>query len=87
MGSRGTPNPAAFFMGIGWKKSMEEKQVENPVKADKPKRKMPKSPGRRRMLEGGFVRVCVSMSAKDREKLRILGGSEWIRQVIRKAKI
>lgn len=74
-------------MEIGWKKGMEEKQVENPVKADKPKRKMPKSPGRRRMLEGGFVRVCVSMSPKDREKLRILGGSEWIRQVIRKAKI
>ncbi len=66
---------------------MEEKQVENPAKADKPKRKMPKSPGRRRMLEGGFVRVCVSMSSKDREKLRILGGSEWIRRMIRKAEV
>lgn len=66
---------------------MEEKRLENPSKVDKPTRKMPKSPGRRRTLEGGFVRVCVSMSAKDREKLRILGGSEWIRQVIRTAKI
>ena len=66
---------------------MEEKQVENPAKADKPRRKMPKSPGRRRMLEGGFVRVCVSMSPKDREKLRILGGSEWIRRMIRKTEV
>ena len=66
---------------------MEEKRLENPAKADKPTRKMPRSPGRRRTLEGGFVRVCVSMSAKDREKLRILGGSEWIRQMIRKAKV
>ena len=87
MESRGTPKSCGFFHGDRLEKGMEEKQVENPVKADKPKRKMPKSPGRRRMLEGGFVRVCVSMSAKDREKLRILGGSEWIRQVIRAAKI
>lgn len=66
---------------------MDEKQLVMQKQNSKPKRKMPKSPGRRRMLEGGFVRVCVSMSAKDREKLRILGGSEWIRQVIRKAKV
>lgn len=66
---------------------MDEKQFVTQKQNSKPKRKMPKSPGRRRMLEGGFVRVCVSMSPKDREKLRILGGSEWIRQVIRKAKI
>lgn len=66
---------------------MDEKQLVTQKQNSKPTRKMPKSPGRRRMLEGGFVRVCVSMSAKDREKLRILGGSEWIRQVIRAAKI
>ena len=66
---------------------MDEKQLVMQKQNSKPKRKMPKSPGRRRTLEGGFVRVCVSMSAKDREKLRILGGSEWIRQMIRKAKV
>ena len=66
---------------------MDEKQLVMQQQHSKPKRKMPKSPGRRRTLEGGFVRVCVSMSAKDREKLRILGGSEWIRQMIRKAKV
>lgn len=66
---------------------MDEKQLVMQKQNSKPTRKMPKSPGCRRMLEDGFVRVCVSMSAKDREKLRILGGSEWIRQMIRKAKV
>ena len=66
---------------------MTEKQVENQAVADKTKRKMPVSPGRKRIIEGGYVRTTICLSRKDREKLRILGGSAWIREAIHKAEI
>lgn len=66
---------------------MSEKQLKNQAVADMPKRKMPVSPGRKRIIEGGYVRTTICLSRKDREKLKILGGSAWIREAIRKAEI
>lgn len=66
---------------------MSEKKLEKQAVADKANRKMPVSPGRKRIIEGGYVRTTICLSRKDREKLRILGGSAWIREAIRKAEI
>ena len=60
-------------------------KIESKELKKKPRQKLG-SPGRPVIIEGGYVRTTISLSRSDVEKLRILGGSAWIRKAIREAK-